>query len=271
MSPQRLARLAVLGALALTVAACPGAPASPELTDPREILGRTITTTAGLRTMHVRFDAEVRNGAAGQAPQGIFIEGDVDLPAGELSARGASRDGTGGFAMILAEGAIFVQNDSAERWTKIPMIGLDAALLFGRAAGLGQGQAPDYLGVIVGVAADARTGLELRGIEACETGRCYRTAITISREQIWPIVVKLLGLDRFPGGAAMQPPADQLPTISIEILTDTATERLVDLVGSATVAGTTISLGLRISAPNQPVQIQAPPPDLVENFGGFGF
>jgi hypothetical protein len=87
-------------------------------------------------------------------------------------------------------------------------------------------------------------------------------------------VVGLTGIDRLGGGAVEKPPLDQIPALQLEILTDTASLRLVELAGSATLDGNGIAFRLQVAAPNEPVAIEPPPPGLVDaimdNEGGGG-
>ncbi len=263
----------LLGILAIvgTAAACSPTPAAPELTNPREILVRTIESTAGLRSMRIRIDLEIRNRENPGVPQGGSAEGAVDLGTGELSFAGAAIDGSGAFAVIQADGAAFTRSAPNGRWTKIPaMDGLAAIFL------LGGGLAPpvDVPRALADLLDDADTAVELRGVEDCATGRCYRTTVQLPPAQVWKVVVGLTGIDRMLGGAEMMQQPPDLPPVSLEILTDTATLRLVDMVVSGSADGSSAALRLRVAAPNEPVAIEPPPPGLVDdagaNMGGGG-
>lgn len=252
-------------------AACSPNPAGPELTDPREILSRTIQSTAGLRSMRVRVDLETREQARPGVPQGGFAEGVLDVGAGEMSLAGAAIDGTGAFAYIQADGAAFARTTVNGRWTKVPAVGGMAGifLLGGGAAG----PQVDVPAALADLLDDPETVVELRGVEDCSTGRCYRTVVGLPPGQVWKLVVGLTGIDKLPGGAAQPQPAG-IPPISFEILTDTATLRLVDLVATGTANGSSVAVRLRVAAPNEPVAIEPPPPALVDepgaNMGGGG-
>lgn len=260
-----------LGIVAILVPAiaCNPTASPPELTNPHEILGRTIETTAGLRSMRVRIDLDIRDQARPGVPQGGFAEGVLDLGTGEMSVTAAANDGSGAFAYIQADGAAFTRNSANGRWTKFPaMGGMVGLFLLG-----GGGAAPqvDVPRALMDLLDDVETAVELRGVEDCATGRCYRTAIGLPPAQVWKLIVGLTGIDRLQGGRAIEPPMDQIPPIVLEVLTDTATLRLVDMVGSAGMNGSTAALRLRVAAPNEPVAIEAPPPGLVDNAGaGFG-
>jgi hypothetical protein len=269
---RRLVTLLCLVAIVGTAAACSPNPAGPELTDPREILSRTIQSTAGLRSMRVRLDLEMREQARPGAPTGGFAEGVLDLVNGEMSLAGAGNDGAGAFAYIQADGFGFARIPGNGRWSKVPaMGGIAGIFLLGGNAAVPQ---VDVKAALADLLDDSDTVVELRGVEDCTTGRCYRTAVGLPPAQVWKLVVGLTGIDKLPGGPPVQQPAD-IPPISLEILTDTATLRLVDLVATGTAGSTTTALRLRVAAPNEPVAIEAPPPQLVDdpgsNLGGGGF
>ena len=269
---RRLVTLLWIVAIVGTAAACSPNPAGPELTDPREILSKTIQSTASLRSMRVRVDLETREQARPGVPEGGFAEGVLDLAAGEMSLAGAGNTGAGAFAFIQADGSAFVRTSANGRWTKVPAAGgMAGLLLLG-----GGGVAPrlDVAGALADLADDPETVVELRGVEDCATGRCYRTIVGLPPAQVWKLIVGLTGIDRMQGGAAVQPPLADIPPISFEILTDTATLRLVDLVASGTADGASVAVRLRVAAPNEPVAIEPPPPGLVDeagaNMGGGG-
>jgi hypothetical protein len=99
--------------------------------------------------------------------------------------------------------------------------------------------------------------------------------VALPPAQVWKLFVGITAIDKVPGGAAMQPPLADIPPIAIEIFTDTATLRLVDLLASGAADGSTVAVRIRVAAPNEPVAVEAPPPGLVDdagaNIGGGGF
>jgi hypothetical protein len=268
---RRLVALLGLAAIVGTAAACSPNPAGPELKDPKEILSKTIQSTAGLRSMRVRVDLEMREQARPGAPTGGFAEGVLDLANGEMSLAGAGNDGNGAFAFIQADGFGFARTSGTDRWSKVPAMGGLAGIFF-----LGGGAAApavDVPAALVDLIDDPETVLELQGVVDCAAGRCYRTAAGLPPAQVWKLVVGLTGADRMQGANVQQPP--DIPPISLEVLTDTATLRLVDLVATGTAGTTTTALRLRLAAPNESVTIDPPPPNLVDepgsNLGGGGF
>jgi hypothetical protein len=254
-----------------SAAACSPNPAGPSLTDPREILSRTIQSTAGLQSMRVRLDLEMREQARPDVPTGGFAEGVLDLVNGDMSLTGAGNDGAGAFAYIQADGFGFARISGNSRWSKVAAMG-GIAGIFLLGEGAAAGPRVDVPAALADLLDDPETAVQLRGVEDCAAGRCYRTVVGLPPGQVWKLLVGLTGIDRMQG-APVQPPAD-IPPISLEILTDTATLRLVDLVATGTAGTTTTALRLRVAAPNEPVAIEAPPPQLVDdpgsNQGGGG-
>lgn len=260
----------LLGVLATfgTAAACNPITPALELSNPRDILSRTIETTAGLQSMRVRVDLEIRDRARPADPQGGSAEAALDLGAGEMSVTAVLRDGSDAFAYIQADGATFVRSSSNGRWTKFPAVGGMAALFL--MGGLG-GVQPDARPVLVDLLDDVETAVELIGVEDCATGRCYRTAVRLPPAQVWKLLVELTGIDRMQGGDPIEPPLDQIPPLVLDVFTDKATLRLVELVASAALDGTTVAVRIRVAAPNEPVSINAPPAELVDQGNpGFG-
>jgi hypothetical protein len=268
--------VAVLGILAIvgTVAACSPSGTAPELTNPREIAGRTIQATAGLRTMAVRLDLDIRDPARPGVAQGGAAEGVLDLTAGEMSLTGSAKDGSAAFGIITADGASFVNSSGNGRWMKVPAQSGGMAALF--LIGTGGAQQPDIPLVLLDLLDDAETSFELRGVEDCTTGRCYITIVGLPPAQAWKLLVALTGIDKVPNaGVPIQQPQG-IPGLAIQVVTDTATFRLVELAASASTDGSTISVRLQVGAPNEPVSISAPPPALVDDpgdtiGGGSGF
>jgi hypothetical protein len=262
---RRLYRVAAIAVVALIVAACPG-DAAQLLTDPRDILAQTLVATAQVRSAHARIDME--NRPADGNVSGGSVDADVNLADGELAAQGIGDDGAGAFGLIVAGGDLFARGGGAQAWTRIPGAGLDpAAILMGR-GGVGGGQPPDYLALLRSVVTDPQTTIELRGVEDCDVGRCYHTGIGLTGAQIWELAADVLRFEEIPGAPARPPLAD-LPSISIELLSDVATLRLIDLVGTATVNDGSVAIRVRISAFDQEVIIEAPLE--VEQVPDFGF
>jgi hypothetical protein len=261
----------VFGAL---VAGCLPSGEGPLLSDPHEILGKTIASTAPLRTVRVRIDAVATSAplpgdAANGRQDGGWVEADVDLARQEISAHGASRDGSGTFEVILADNALFMKNTSTGRWSKTGMpAGANPVALFG--GGLGRG-IPDIPTVLAAALSDGSVSTQLKGVEDCPTGRCYHTIVAIPPAMVWQLASKLTGMDRLGPGAAVQPAPGDIPAINLELLTDTKKLWLVDGVASGSLKGNSANVRVQFAKHDEPLVIQPPPPALVDDQGGFGF
>jgi hypothetical protein len=258
--------LAVLAA----VACGPGADQNL-LTDPREIIGRAIQTSAGLKTVRARFDLQQHSQATGlgqPAGETAWLELSADLGAPAVAARGAGSDGQA-IEFVLVGGAAFTKVPTTGRWSKTRLpagMGLNPAILFG---GPIQGPGPDLAGALVAALADPTVQTQLRGVEDCRPGRCYRTAIVIPPAVVWNIVKKVSGIDRMDPSAAEQPQTG-VPEINIELLTDTKTNQVVDAFFSGSSGGTAVRLRAQFANHNEAVGIAAPNPALVDDQGAFG-
>jgi hypothetical protein len=257
--------------LPLALVGCQPAAGPPLLTDAREILNRTIGATATIRTVHARFDVTIRT--LEQAPgmpvqdQGGAAEGDIDLAAGEFGLTIVPNDGNQRMSFILADGSAFTQDPFSGRWTRMDaaggLPGLAAGGLFGAAAG----PAPDPGLILAEAVGDPTTTLELRGVEDCATGRCYRLAIGLTPERVFKAFVALTAVDRLPG---FEDQADamigSIPGLGLEIAADTTTFRIVDGTLSASMPGTAVALRMQLSRFDEAVSIQPPPPAIVDEF-----
>jgi hypothetical protein len=262
MSLRRAARVALVGLVAVTVAACPGEAAAP-LTDPHEIIGRTIDTTSTLRTFSFRVDVEVRP-RVGQVTGGT-ADGVVDLANTAFSIRGAANAGNDAFEVILVDRTLYSRQGQQQRWTGMGMDVFGPAAIFGPGFG---GPGPDVLAILRELITHQATTMETRPVEGCAAGSCYRVNVFVPAEVTWASLTKAFGFDRFPD--AMEMPAD-FPGVAVDVLSDTRTLRLVDLVASASVPnGDSGGIRLQLADPNGQVTIQAPPPALVDRFDDFG-
>jgi hypothetical protein len=262
---RRLVTLLWLLATVGTVAACSPSPAAPELTNPREIVGRTIEATAGLRTMAVRLDLDIRDQNQPGVAQGGFAEGVFDVASGEMSVTGSSNDGSGAFAIIAADGASFVNSSGNGRWMKVPAMGGGLVAMF--LMGGGGVQQPDIRLVLADILDDPETSIELRGVEDCATGRCYVTTVALPPAQVWKLLVGVTGIDKLQGAGQVMEQPQGIPALALQVVTDTATFRLVELAASVSTDGSTAAVRLRVAAPNEPVSINAPPANLVDDSG----
>ncbi len=242
-------------------------PAAEELTNPREILGRTIVATAGLRTATLRAELQIRDpNAPGLGPGGVsggVLEAQIDLPRSALTARVVDGQGPELGRAIVADGRIFMSGQNG-RWQALP--GDAGAMLnpAGMFLGMPGAAPPDYPAILGSALVDPAIRIELVGVEDCPSGRCYRTIVEIPREAVWSLAMKLSGMDQMRGFQEPAPPAADLPTIGLAVLSDTASFRMVDLAASGTLNGVAAQLRVQLTDPNGAVSIQAPPPELVD-------
>jgi hypothetical protein len=269
--------LVAVGIALVLVAACGPSADQNLLSDPRQILGQTIGATATIKSVRARFDlayqsAPEENGPPQPRQEGGWLTADVDVAAQKFAVHGARNDGTGVFDAILAGNTMFTRDTSNGRWSKITMpagMGMNPIGLLG-GGGFGVAGAPDVQVVLAAALADGSISAQLRGVEDCRTGRCYRTAVTVPPDKVWQLAMKLTGMDRMGAGIAQQPPVGDIPAISIELLTDTKTLLLIDALGSGSAQGTSASLRVQLANHNEPIAIQIPDPALVDDQGGFG-
>ena len=268
------ALVAAAALVSMLVAGCgPGSAAS--LTDPREILTRTLAATANLRTVTIRAELQVRDAnrpAAGiDGVDGGVLEAQADLVASEFSARLLGANGVEVGRAVAVDGSLFGTSGGNGRWQQTPvtpeMLANPSALLLFGGFGGAPGAGPDIVGIIGQALQGPALRLALVGVEDCGSRRCYRTTVDIPADGLWPLIVQLLGLDRVPG---IQPPAPgDLPQISLSILSDTETLQLVELAGAGSLQAVTGQLRIQLAEHDGPVSIQPPPAELVDPaFGG---
>jgi hypothetical protein len=277
---QRSLRVALFVAIALAAAVAGCGPATgEELSDPRDILARTIRATAQLRTVDLRLEFRTRDGGlalpAGPGNGGT-LEAQIDLVATELSGRVTDAAGAEQGRFILVDGSLFTSTP-AGRWTQNVIPGGDVpnpALFFlARGGGLPGGGGPDYFAILSQAVAEPGLDVRLAANEDCRPGRCYRTLITIPPAQVWPLGIQLLGLDAMPGFQPEAPDLADVPAIALSVLTDARTLRLEDLALSVSMDGSTVDLLLSLRNHDAGLQIAPPPADLVDpgfDFGGVG-
>jgi hypothetical protein len=250
--------------VAMAVVACQPGPAE-DLTDPRDILSRTIRATSQLRTVDVRLELE----AGG--PDGVVVGGleagtaevRLDLVAGEADGRVLDRAGAEQGRFILVDESLFTTTGRG-RWATfgLPEGGLanPAFLFLGAGAG---GEGPDFVAILSQAVREPSIDVRLAGTEDCRPGRCYRTLVNIPPEVVWPLVAGLAGFDRLPGFAAPPPDAD-IPAVALSVLTDTATLRLEELALGVSIGASAVDVRLSLANHDEPLTIVPPPANLVD-------
>ena len=257
----------------VVLAACGPSSDGPLLSDPREIVGRTIQQTAALKTVRIRFDFQQHSEPVGvNAPalprdQGGWAELTADVGAQAVAVRGAGNDGQGQVEAVVLGGFVFVKNTVRGRWSKTAIpggMGLNPIAILGGQAG--QGAAVPI--ALAAALADPTVQAQLRGVEDCRGGRCYRTTCAIPPAVAWKLAMAVTGMDKQVG--AQPQPQDGIPQIDIELLTDTRTFHLIEALAGGTSQGTTVRLRAQLAGHDEAVTIAAPNPALVDDQGGFG-
>jgi hypothetical protein len=220
-----------------------------------------------VKTVRLRFDLSAHTAPPVGVPAGgqpntdqtgwleLSLDAEHTAAAGRASMTGMPLN----VEFIELGGALFVKDTSTGRWSKTAMpagAGLSPLMLFGGSLG---GSLPDVPTALMASMADASVKYDLRGVEDCRTGRCYRTAVTIPPEVVLALVGKLTGQAAPPADAAT------VPVIGLELLTDTGTFRLVDGIASGSANGTSATLRVQLANHDEPIPIQAPNPALVDD------
>ena len=294
--PRRRLAAALLSLLPLA-AACGGPPADAPLTDPREILARTIAATGEVRTAHLRLELEVLPGGQDADRPDLFgipldfgpptldpnggglvdpdvdpgfevpepqpvsavLEADLDLAneAYRLSFE-STDDLFGEMGLILIGDSLFV-SDQAGGWME-----MSADLAEMGMAPLGAAPPEvDPAALVDGLLTAGGATIELRGVVECATGRCYHVRATIPPASLAAAYMRLLGMDGFMQPEDLVPAEAGIPDLPFDIYTDAASHRLVEAgLGMTVQDGTRVSLRLVVSAVDAPVTI-APPPNAV--------
>lgn len=253
--------------LVLLAACGPGAD-QDLLTDPRAIVGKTIAATATIKTVRIRVDFTTHaNPQAGpdqpvmpQPEQSGWVELTADAEHQAYAARAAMNGLPVNGELILIGNVVFLKEASAARWTRTTMPGGGGmpALLGGFGLLGGPGGGPNLTGALVAMTADNAVKYDLRGVEDCRTGRCYRTAISIPPEVLARAATQVAGNQLGPVDMA------GVPVIGLELLIDTRTLRLVDALVSGAAMGSSATFRIQLAGHDEPVAIQAPNPALVD-------
>lgn len=264
MGTRLAARVVLAGSLAAALAACDsGATPLPELTDPSEILGAGIRSTAQLHTVHFRLQLEMQQPLDAGGTTAMEVDADVDLDGRDLAGR--QRMTTQGMGagvtdseLMLIDGDSFTRTSGEPRWTLIP------GEMFPQPPG------PEPSNAEVGAAIEAAlrapgVELELGDPQRCGEGRCYDVLVKLAPEATWRVVGGLwLGMLGAPNQAA--PPGATIPPVAVHVLVDQATRRLVGIASEATVDGLRVAVQLTLTNHDAPLVIVPPPPNLVDRF-----
>jgi hypothetical protein len=254
-----LRRLLPLLALAGMLAACAGS--SPALSDPKEIIAKGLEATANLKSFHLELtvDGTAKDPSSGTSIplSGTSVTGDVDLAAKKVGAA-FSLAGISGEARLIDTAAYLKTALTGPGWVKsdvTPTASSDPLAALG-----------DLKASIEKVRAFLdRDGVESRLLDqaTCNDRACYHVKVTISPE--------LLDTTAADAGQSSMAPSTLLPDgLALDLFFDREKLYLsrvaVDLTGSKV---GDVSAALAFTKFDEPVTIDAPPPDQVTEGGGL--
>ena len=256
--------------LAVLLAACGNstAEALPRLDDPKEIVEEALRTTAELEFVHARLEAAQE---VGGESQNYTLEGDLNLAQREFHA---AVDLAGGMGMqqrseILLVGTdIFTRTQDPtaggtgdDRWQRIP---IDA----GSDPRNGIPATPAIAVALRALLSDPGLTAKLEGMETCGDRQCYHVTLTIAPDLTWRAVNgALVGA---PPGGELAPVDPAVPEITLDVLVDEATRRLVSASTSIAVEGQSVDLAATLSDHDVEFDLVPPQPEQVVegNVGG---
>jgi hypothetical protein len=262
--PRHIALAVMVGLATLTLGACQGAPAQPELTDPTAILAAAVTSTGAAKTarVDVTADGTVSLDLLGMGtPSPIDLDGttasaDLDLANGDARTTFAAPGLLGLTGELIAlDGTTYLKSTLTGALYLVQPIGADLPAP--------SGQARDtVLKGLTDLLADPRLDPVKGDDTPCGSATCYRVDISLSPEEL-----AALGLGDLQAPAGLPVPV-QIPDLSaasldLNVLVAKDTTRLTgvkvtaDLGGGAGVA----TIDVTFSKWDQPVAITAPPPD----------
>ena len=263
--------------LAVIVAGCnPTAEALPRLDDPKEILQEALRTTAELEFVHAKVDAAVTGGAEVMGAQSATLEGDLNLGqrefhakltanAGGLGAQEAELLLVGTDMFTRSTGLGIIDDGTNGKWQHMP---IDP----GSDPRSGIPATPAIAVALKALLADPGITTTLEGMESCEGGQCYHVTATIAPEVTWRALNGgLLGGEP---GAEIGPADPSVPEITLDVLVDEATRRLMSVKTSVAVEGMTADLAATLSNHDVEFDLLPPSPDQVfdpnDTVGGGG-
>ncbi len=259
------AALTVLVALGSMLGACQTAPPPATLTDPKEILAATITTTAAARTVRIdgSADGTVELPAVGfDTPSAIELTGttfsaDLDLAGGDARVTFSAPGLLGLTGEVIAlDGTSYLKTTLTGSLYHAQAIGADVP------APSGGSQTTFLKGVTELLANPALQPVKGDDVE-CGSSSCYRVELLLSKADL-----TALGLERLEAPAGLPSPsplAAVIPTpLEMTVLVAKDTTRLAGLTASVD-RGTSgaAAIDLTFSKWDEAVSISAPPPDQV--------
>jgi hypothetical protein len=259
---RRALAVAAMAAMVVLAGCTPSGPTSL-LTDPHEIVVRSVRATAGLSYARIHADLGMSMAAFGAGVGGnvrATLDADVDL-AHRLMAGRTSTQLPPGFAQgggnaaqvsefISLPNAQFSRNAGAGRWTKVSM------------GGLGGPVGPTNVQIaaaLESLAGNAGVRLELGDAASCSLGTCYHVTATVDGKVAFLALAAAFGQPGGDSGGVVIPP------LVFELLIDQATGVLSEVRIQTSIQGTSVQVAATISNPDVVVQIVAPPPGIVDD------
>lgn len=250
----------ILVVLAVALTGCgPSSNGQPLLTEPSEIVMAGVRSTASLQFVHARLDMDMPNFAPGGAAGGFSskssIELDIDLTTRSLAGHTLTNMGGPDQASdtILVDGKQFTRNAGETRWTLFPNLGAQQPF-----------PSNDQIVAAIETAiGGSGVVLHLEDAQACGDATCYHVVADLDPTSAWQLFAPIVG-----GGAAdgPAPPDLNLRPVTLDVLVDQPTRRLVGLATTVPIQGFAIGLQLMLTNHDVPVAIAAPPPGLVDRF-----
>ncbi len=239
--------LLLLATLALALLACGEGDDATTLTDPAELLERSIDRAAETAAVHVRFDLEA---PAMPAIDGAAGEGDVDLADRDLAAT-IDLPAAGSDVHLdvrYVDSGLFTRTGDGPwaRWGGATAA--DPLALLPTTAKIA-----DLLGTALD---DPAVGVELVGAERCGDAACRHVRVTIPPDVVWQMSQRLAGLDGL--GDPAPPGIDPLP---FEAWVDAEDLDLVRASFSVPYGAEPIGVTVELSRHDEPVDVEPPPSD----------
>ena len=263
---------ALVATIAVVVAACGSSAASP-LTDPSEILTKSLTSLDGIKTAHLQLDLSGKvsadltgTGSSGQLDlAGTNATVDLDVAGKKLHAVGSvpAALNTGGEVIVTADAVYYKLTgplSQSDKFTKLPMSSLSGSVPSLSPNPSASGAAAAAIDEIQKALGQLPNKPTLQASQKCGDADCYDVQIKVSAADLAKLDPSL----------ASQAPAQGSATVDIFARTDNL--RPAKLV-IALDAGSQGSVTLTVNATyDGSVNIQAPSADQVtEGTGGFPF
>ena len=248
--------------------------------DPAQLLGQALQATSTATSFHflATADGTINLGAAmGDTPlpiTGTKAEGDVsvtsqavqltfDVPLGSVTISGGLIYPNDGSAYIKLALPIASSDDL---WHQVSTGDVVPGLTSSPAPGASPASAAELVAKIQQAVTDSGAVLTNEGDTPCAAGTCTKLHLEIPASSVDSTIGTVL-----PGQSLAPSAAPAAPT-PVDILIDNASGRIDSLSAhvAAVTTGTDLTIGVQLSAYDQPVTIAAPPADQVTTAPLFG-